>query len=328
MSGAVLVRALTTVLLLSGCAQVLGIEETKLEEPIDMEGDDDPVDSGSDDDDDTNADDDVVPDADTPNENPGEDFRCLGDTWLEEADSERIEIIASITEIDSGTNPIYVEGMKVRVCRSRLDISCSGGAEVESDANGLARVEVDKGFDGYLRIEGPDANGIERVGYLWYFSQPLMNTYIFPIAAMTPDFRRDVIYGAALGSGIEWDDTRGEIAINVTDCSEPDPQRQEVDGEEVLSAPGVNAPGVHFAITDEDAFDEATRQFYFSGGNPVWPRRVADQITDVLGLGGFLNIPPGPVPIEAVLESVGATIGSDTLLVRANYLTTVRLLPQ
>lgn len=310
--------ALGLLLPLTGaCAQVLGIEETELDPPGDSADDD-----GADDDE-------PAPEAGPPPV-PGEDYRCIGTDWLEEAKGNRIEIIARIIEIESSgaPNPTPVEGMTVRVCRSRLDIACSGGMQVTSDSEGLARVEVDKGFNGYLRIEGPDALGTERVGYLWYFSQPLLNTYVFPILAMTPAFRSDVIYGGALGSNIAWDEERGEIAINVTDCSTPDPASQDVEGDEVANAPGVNAPGVHFAITDEDLFDEQTRAFYFSEGNPIWPRRSPDQVTDSSGLGGFLKVPAGTIPIEAVPASLGRASATDTLLVRANFLTTVRLLPE
>lgn len=307
---------------ISACAQVLGIEETELqlaEEEPEPEADDTP--------DDASAEPEPAPDAGPPA--PGEDFSCLGQDWLDESEADTIEIVARIVEITSPlTDPLFVEGMTVRVCRSRLDLACSGGVEVMSDADGLARVEVAKGFDGYLRIEGPDATGTERVGYLWYFSQPLRNTYVFPILSMTPEFRDTVIYGSELGSGFTRDETRGEIAINVTDCGDPDPLRQEVEGEQILNAPGVNAPGVHFNITDEDLVDDATRQFYFSDGQPVWPRQVRDQVTDVTGLGGFLNIDPGIIPISAVPNTLGRASATDTLLVRAGFLTTVRLLPQ
>jgi hypothetical protein len=300
-----------------GCAQVLGIEETELvidpDEPIpDDDGDDDaPVDSG-------------------PPPAVGEDYRCLGTKWLEESDSDTIEIIARIIEIETSAspNPAPVPGLTVTACRSRLDFSCSRPNQVVSDDDGLVRLEVDKGFNGYLRIEGPDADGIERVGYLWYFSQPLVNTYVFPILAMTPQFRQDVIYGSLLGSNIQWDPERGEIAINVADCSTPDPPTQQVDGEDVMNAPGVNAPGVHFEITDEEATDDRTRAFYFSEGTPIWPRGVGAQLTDASGLGGFLDVLPGPIPIRALPEILDGPSGSDTLLVRANFLTTVRLLPE
>lgn len=315
----------------TGCAQILGIEETRLVEP-EPEPEPDADDDGAGSSQDAGpaaADDDPVLEHDAGPAAAGEDFDCLGTQWLEEAEESRIEIVARIVEITSPiTDPIFVEGMRVTVCQSRLDISCSGGEETFSNAEGVARVEVSKGFDGYLRIEGPDATGEERVGYLWYFSQPLRNTYVFPIFSMTPAFRDEVIYGAELGSGISRDPDRGEIAINVTDCSEADPPTQDVEGEEVLSAPGQNAPRVHFAISDEDLVDDATRQFYFSNGPPVWPRREDDQLTDATGLGGFLNVRPGTIPIEAVPQSLGRQSGTDTLLVRAGFLTTVRLLPQ
>lgn len=305
--------------LLAGCAQVLGIEETTFVPP---EPESTPDDDG--------ADDDEMPMEAGPPPEPGQDYRCMGSDWLAPAQGNKIEIIARIIEIETSAspNPTPVAGMTVGVCRSRLDFTCSGTNRVVSDENGLVRVQVDKGFNGYLRIEGPDAAGTERVGYLWYFSQPLVNTYVFPIFSMTPEFRQGVIYGSLLGSNIDWDPTRGEIAINVTDCSSPVPATQEVDGVEVANAPGVNAAGVHFIIDDDEVIDEATRTFYFSEGNPVWPRRLQDQVTDASGLGGFLNVPPGPIPISAVPQSLGEPSAQDTLLVREGFLTTVRLLPE
>jgi hypothetical protein len=315
-----ILAGVAALLLFPACAQVLGIEETELvpEQEPEPEPADDFVDGGT-------SGESTYYYYDAGPALPGEDFSCLGGSWLPEAEEDNIEIVARIVDIALGTP---IEGMSVRVCRSRLDIACAGGDVVQSDAEGLARVEVPKRFDGYLRIEGPDATGAERVGYLWYFSQPLLNTYVFPIFSMTPDFRDQVIYGELLGSGIERDPERGEIAINVTDCSPPDPATQDVEGEPIANAPGVNAPDVHFEISDEELVDAATRQFYFSDGNPVWPRQIEDQVTDSTGLGGFLNVQPGPIPLRAVPQWLGDASGTDTLLVRAGFLTTVRLLPE
>jgi hypothetical protein len=329
-------------LLASGCAQILGIDKTKLDpdygKDSDDDSDDDPADDAMEDD---TADDDTVdgggsgeddsdgPDA-GPNEpdgsdpspmadagppEPGTDFSCVGTNWLERSEDAELEIVATIIDIAQGTP---VAGIKLTECKTRLDLACTG-VQVESDENGVARVPVRRGFDGYLQVEGPDADGNERVGYLWYFSQPLYNTYAFPILAMTREFRDGFFY-----SDVPRDPMRGEIAIQVTDCTEST-GNSEIGTEMIANAPGVSAAGITLAIPTESFIDEMSREFYFSDNFPVSPPTATS--TDGSGLGGFLNVKAGRVPIQARVAASERIVGRDTLLVRADFLTTVRLLP-
>lgn len=321
-------------LALAGCAQVLGIEETKLDPALtaDDAPNDDEADTGVPDD---QGDDDTPKmDADVPNPpddgggvkmdssmpmnppKPGENFMCLGTDWLERSDETALEIVATITDIATG-NP--VEGLTLTECKTRLDLNCAG-AQVVSDANGVARVPVRRGFNGYLRVEGPDSRGTEYVGYLWYFSQPLYNTYSFPILAMDRTFRDGFFY-----SGLTRIPTRGEIAIQVTDCT-LDTGTTDIGGSPILNAPGVAAPKIKLNVANASYLDGDSREFYFSNQLPVSPPTATS--TDASGLGGFLNVKAGPVPLTATPEGSKKVIASDTLLVVEDFLTTVRLLPE
>jgi hypothetical protein len=302
-----------------GCAQILGIEETELhvkgDDDEDDRSEDEPVEAG-------------------PAE-PGRDFSCVGESAEPGSDDDEIEIIAHIVDI---AQQVPLQGIRVTACRTRLDIDCRGGTVSYSDAEGIARVPVRNGFNGYLKVESEEAEADEhdggadsastdeqRVGYLWYFSEPLTETYIFPIQSMTQTFRDDALYGT---SPVARDPERGEIAINVTDCSEPDPPTTELsDGEVVKSAPGVNAPDVHFELTDDAFADEDTVAFYLSNSLFAFPSKEDKQVTDASGLGGFLNVKPGSVPISAVPRSLGSPSATDQLLVRAGFLTTLRFPP-
>lgn len=276
-----------------GCAQVLGIEETELA----VVSSDDENDSA-----DTSA---------------GADFSCVGSDWLTRSDDTTIEVVATITDLATA-DP--VEGLTMTECRTRLDQSCSG-TSVQSDAGGIARIQVRSGFNGYLKLEGPDVGGIEYVGYLWYFSQPLYNTYTFPILAMTPGVLQDSFYGDS-----ERGDDRGEIAVQVTDCTE-DTGTTTIDDEEILNAPGIPAAGLTLEVSDDDLLDDDSIEFYFSNTIPVGEAYPSDKYTDDSGLGGFLNVQEGPVSFSARSVETDEAVGSDTLLVQAGFLTTARLLP-
>ncbi len=335
---------LASLFLALGCAQILGIDKTELdpeygeddvEPPADDDADDeaDASDDNMDDDAGDGASDSGAPDADAgdvdqdsgipqpvvdagPPER-GSDFRCVGDDWLTRADADTIEIVATIIDLATG-DP--VEGLTMTECRTRLDQTC-GGASVQSDVDGVARLEVRSGFNGYLKIEGPDASATEYVGYLWYFSQPLYNTYSFPILAMTPP-----VLEASFYSGVSRGADRGEVAVQVTDCTE-DTGSSEFGDETILNAPGVPAPGLTLEVPDGKLLDEQSREFYFSDNIPLAEEVPSDRSTDISGLGGFLNVKAGPVSVRARNTATGQIVGSDTLLVRAGFLTTARLLP-
>jgi hypothetical protein len=314
----------------------LGVEETKLDPALNAADDhpDDQADTGAPVEDDTDP---KEPDARAPIKprpdggvtdvdsgggaepmppKPGKDFTCLGAEWLTRSDDTTLEIVATISDIATG-DPVV--GLKLTECKTRLDLSCTG-VQVLSDDKGVARVPVRRGFNGYLKVEGPDTKGTEYVGYLWYFSQPLYNTYSFPILAMERTFRDGFFY-----SGLTRNPKRGEIAVQVTDCT-AETDTSDVDGEPILKAPGVPAAGIRLSISNPSFLDKDSREFYFSNGLPVSPPTATS--TDASGLGGFLNVKAGPVPLTATPEGSKKVISSDTLLVIEDFLTTVRLLPE
>jgi hypothetical protein len=238
---------------------------------------------------------------------PGLDFACVGRVPRPQGDGSEVEIVAAIVDIATG---VPLEGVRVVRCLTRLDLACESTEPVFSDADGLVRVPVTSGFNGYLRIEDPDDDTTDAglVTYFWYFSEPIVETRAepFPIYAMTRAFRRDVLYAQAGAP----DPGLGEVAINATDCEDAD------------------APGIHFEITTPARIGSSTVPFYFANGQIVVPSMPEGEVTDVSGLGGYLGVKPGSVGIRSLLVDTGDKVAEDTLLVQPDVLTTVRLLPQ
>lgn len=228
---------------------------------------------------------------------------CVGSNTPPMGDGSPTDIVARIVDLGTGEP---VEGLHVRRCATRLDAVCAGEVYT-SDADGLVEVPVNTPFNGYLRIEDPLGDGeANYVTYFWYFSQPIVGPREepFPISAMTRATRNFLLY-----NGTTTDPTlRGEIAINSTDCADE------------------NASGITFEITTPASADADTHAFYQSDVQILID--PANAQTDGAGLGGFLGVKPGSVGIRALHAASGTVVAEDTLLVRPDVLTTVRLLPQ
>jgi hypothetical protein len=239
---------------------------------------------------------------------PGQNLTCVGKVPTPVGDGSDVEIYARIVDITDPTSP--VEGMRVVPCASRLQQNCDTSTTYFSDENGEVRVPVQSGYNGYLRIEDPmgDVSPEGWITYFWYFSEPIVETREtpFPISAMRRGFRKDFVYPADNPQ----DSLLGEIAINATDCGD------------------VNAPGIHFEITTQSSIGDSTIPFYFANGLINLPSMDDPQETDASGLGGYLGVKAGQAGIRAILTATGETVAEDTLLVRPDVLTTVRLLPQ
>lgn len=240
-----------------------------------------------------------------------EALACVGEVVPPVGNGTDVNIVAYIGNIANG---LPIEGVRVRRCLSRLDLTCDGAQTYLSDALGIVTVPVTSGFNGYLRIEDPNpalpADDPNRlVTYFWYFSQAIVDNRPepFPIFAMTRAFREIALY-----EGVTEDTTlRGELAINSTDCSDQ------------------NIDGIRFEITTPTRADELTLPFYFSDGLVLIDPPLEEQQTDLMtAIGGFRAVKSGTVGIRAVHARSGVVVAEDTLLVQPDVLTTVRLLPQ
>lgn len=295
-----------------GCAQILGIEDTVVESAAKPRATAEKpafTDAGGLDAGPRQAEDARAPLA-------GADFRCSGTSWLIPSVETAIEVVAIIHDRETG-DP--VAGIRIIECKRRLGVDCSGGV-ARSNEDGIARLTVKRGFNGYFKLEGPDAAGNERVGQLWYLSEPISNSYVFPIDSMTREFRDSFLY-----DDVARDETRGEIEAQIVDCTS-DTGTVQISRTAVPSAPGVAAPGIQLEITDEGFLDDDSREFYISDGKPVSPPTAT--VTDISGRAGFLNVIEGSVPLRALRGESGQLLAGDTVLVRSDFVTMLRLLPE
>lgn len=230
---------------------------------------------------------------------------CVGQVTPPVGNGTQVQINAFIANIATGTP---LEGVRVKRCLSRLDVTCEDATVYTSDADGMVSVPVQSGFRGYLRIEDAVQDGASNrlVTYFWYFSQPIVETRAepFPIYAMTRAYRDLAFYSTIPGGHAD----RGEVAINVTDCDD------------------VNAVGIRLDIDAPESVDDRTKSFYFA--SDLIAINPADPQTDVSGLGGYVALLPGAVKIVAVHAASGVAIAEDDLLIQPDVLTTVRLLPE
>ena len=127
----------------ASCANVLGIEDTALEETGPPEG---------------------------------QDWRCVGNVPVP-TDSQDIKIRAKVTDF----NGQPFAGLTVNACAVAANPNCDTPiASAESGADGIASLDIPASvvpFTGYLRLEG-DA---DRVPYVSYYSRPIAETLDDPI---------------------------------------------------------------------------------------------------------------------------------------------------
>ncbi|MCA9534275.1 MAG: hypothetical protein KC593_11370 [Myxococcales bacterium] len=251
---------------------------------------------------------------------PGRDLACLGRVVPPPVVAgATVEIRAQIVDIGGSGE---VPGVEVVRCNSRLGAACDFATPFAPDATGLVVVPVTAGFNGYLRIldadASDDAEGKDWVPYLWYFSQPINQTREepFPIQAMTTGVREFLVYPETT---VTQDPQYGDVAINAVDCNDN------------------NAPNIHFEVTTPASEGPNTAPFYFGGGMVVIASALENEVTDETGLGGFRALEPGTMIVRAWVADTfnpepghaGSTlVAEDTLLIEADTLTTVRLLPE
>ncbi|MBK6812232.1 MAG: hypothetical protein IPI43_12960 [Sandaracinaceae bacterium] len=272
--------ALLLVLGLGGCVEIIGIEDTEIE--------------------------------------PGRDLTCVGNVTPPVSDGEPVLIRAVITNITDPMRQGPVPGVQVVRCNSRLGAACDFGTPYFPDPETfIVEVPVTSGFNGYLRILDADTDDADDwVPYLWYFSQPIINTRAepFPIQALTVPVREGLIYPE---TSVTQDPARGDMAINAVDCGD------------------TNAPNIHFEVTTPASISAGTDPWYFSGMMVVIASAPANETTDGLGLGGFRGLEPGTIGIRSYVADTfdfetrnGELVAEDTLLIEPDTLTTVRLLPE
>lgn len=295
-------------LLSLSCANVLGIEDT--EEAAACQPGDYSYAGGD------------GPGAGPKNEGRGEDFSCVGESTLEQAETDTVTVHLVIVNL---INPAEViGGIRVRACGSRGDVNCTNVvAETVSDAGGNASLEVPTrsnrgrtGYQGYFEVEGPDDRGRVFMPYLQFFSRPVTRDRLFPLAVVRPE---DFVMLFNDHQAVASDPNLGALALDAVDCPNA-----------LIDDPtsAIGAPNVRFAIADSCRhLTPNSQEFYFASGVPSTSIKATQGAPTI---GGFIGIKPAnDVVVEAYwrTEAQNLRVVQDRLIIRPGTLTTLRFEP-
>jgi len=186
----------------------------------------------------------------------------------------------------------------IDVC-DKLDPGCTGSGlpkGLNPNGNGTVRVEVPEGFDGFVKIEGPDL-----VDSRVYVGRPLFG----PPSVEEIQLFAPVEFSALANSeGIDPDPTRGTAIVLGIDCR------------------GDGAAGLRFDATNTD---DDTTAFYLVNQQPVTPPSVTS--TDGDGFGGYFNMPVGAAVVQAIRAEDDRYIGESSFQILAETISYVLVSP-
>jgi hypothetical protein len=220
-------------------------------------------------------------------------FSSLGPEWscldtpppIEPPSTERrVSFSMPIIESISGLPPA---SLKVRAC-ALLDVPClmpTTPDPVGPSEDGLVHLSLPRGFDGFLEITSPDT-----APALFFMHEPLERD---TEAQALPLISALGLAALAANNGAELDLSKsGLIVVRTYDC--------------------LGAPAAGVEVTN----DRGGQVFVFVDGLP----RVGLTVTDVAGLGGFMNVAPGFVRVTGRHVESGEVSGAESLVVRAQWL--------
>jgi hypothetical protein len=188
----------------------------------------------------------------------------------------------------------------IDVC-AKLDVGCTGMSAdypkgLKPDSMGLVKFSVIQGFDGFVRIVGP-----EIVDSLVFVGRPIVK----PPAPKAVWLIGKNDYGIlAKAAGQMVDPTRGTVILLGVDCQ------------------GIGASGVTFECPGAD---KKSLQFYLINQFPTAPPMAT--ATDHDGFGGFFNVPVGNTLARSHRLSDGALVGESSFQVLANTISYVQIAP-
>lgn len=197
-----------------------------------------------------------------------------------------------------------VTDMDILGCQ-RIDPECRGPvATAKTNDAGIADLEVPKYFEGFVKIE-PPASYPEMMPSLFFVIPPPERSWQPDAGSNEPvhlPTTTDINLFGKL-AGLQLDPALGHIFGITVDCA------------------GKVTPGVSLKASRRDP---KTWQYYTDSlGAPS--SEISE--TTAKAEAGFINLPEGPVTIEATVPSIGKKLGSYSLLVRAGHVTFVALPP-
>jgi hypothetical protein len=188
----------------------------------------------------------------------------------------------------------------VDVC-DKLDLDCTGTNPdfpkgLMPDSTGLVTFSVIQGFDGFIRIAGPDVMD-SRV----FVGRPVVKPpAVKEVRLLQPN---DYQILAAFAKQTV-DPTRGTAILYEVDCQ------------------GLAASGVKFKTPNADS---QSLEFYLINQAPEAPPTATS--TDVDGFGGFFNLPVGAAVAQGYRAKDDAYIGESSFQVLANTISYVQIAP-
>ena len=190
------------------------------------------------------------------------------------------------------------KNMKALACRPN-DVSCADpeGMFEDKDGRGVIRMELPRGFDGFLEVTSDDA-----LPALWYFTKPLVTTTRSKtLRVVAPS---SLMLLAAV-SGLSTDASKGLVILEAFDCNK------------------VAVGGVHFAESKRTALP-----FYIVNGIPNTESTVTvrNEMDDEAP-GGFVNATPGFTRFTASIGIEGPLLGEFNANVRASTVTYLDIHP-
>ncbi len=189
----------------------------------------------------------------------------------------------------------------VDVC-DKLDIDCTGMSSsstpkgLSPDSGGIVQMSVDQGFDGFVRVTGPDVKD-SRI----FVGRPI----ITPPTVKEVRLLRPNEYTFLINFAKEKEDaTRGTAILLAVDCG------------------FLPVGGARFETPNADT---GSREFYLINQSPQTPPSATK--TDVDGFGGFLNLPQGSAVARSFRVSDEMLVGESSFHVLANTISYVQIAP-
>ncbi|MFT3772364.1 MAG: hypothetical protein QM820_43780 [Minicystis sp.] len=223
---------------------------------------------------------------------------CLGHVTEPKPDlTKKVHLAVQLT---LAADKSVVTDAMIDVC-DKLDVDCLGTNPdfpkgLAPDSKGLVAFDVVQGFDGFVRVTGPNLMD-SRV----YVGRPIIT------APKVKEVRLLTVadYGILIAyAGEMLDKTRGTSIILEVDCK------------------GDSASGVRFETPNADT---QTTPFYLINQIPTAPPTAKE--TDIDGFGGFFNMPVGSSVARSFRAKDDAYIGESSFQVLANTISYVQIAP-
>lgn len=222
---------------------------------------------------------------------------CLGNVPYPTPDpTKTVTFVEQLTFTDQ--SPVTMA--TVDIC-AKLDLQCTSTDPaypkgLTPGPDGSVTLNVIQGFDGFIRIAGPQIMD-SRV----FVGRPLM----VPPNVKSVRLLQPAEYSTiTLYAGQQVDMTRGTAITLARDCSD------------------IAADGVRFTCPGADAHSQL---FYLINQIPTTPPTAT--ATDIDGFGGFLNLPVGPTVVDMYRASGGPLVGDSSFDVLAYTISYVQVSP-